>query len=419
MSLRVLVIDCEKDFRRLLAQHVSAAHEDATVVEYDPAVRGPLPPDYSASGYDLVLLGASEGSGQGELRDLAGRPGFPPIILLAGDTSAAAVDAALEAGARACLSRARVDHAALAAALRDARSRRSSRHQDAPARMPASRTARFGNITLRGYHYLRQLAESPMSSVYLAFSERDDCELVLKVLHQAPDDGHGGRVFDRFLREYDIAATIVHPNVVRIFDFGASDDCAYIAMEYFPKGDLRTRIKRGIQPLRALSMLRQMAAALQVLHGAGILHRDLKPGNVMLRDDETVAVIDYGMAKHLALEANITGSGEIFGTPYYMSPEQGHGRETDERSDIYSLGIIFYEMLLRQKPYTAATPMQVIYLHAHAPLPELPPQYRDFAPILAGCIAKEARDRFASAADLVAAAQALEEVVSQDSLRRR
>ena len=128
--------------------------------------------------------------------------------------------------------------------------------------------------------------------------------------------------------------------------------------------------------------LRQMAEALVVLHGAGVLHRDLKPGNVMLRDETSVALIDYGMSKQLALDAAITGSGEIFGTPYYMSPEQGHGRETDERSDIYSVGIIFFEMLMRRKPYVAGTPMQVIYKHAHAPLPELRAELKHFEGLL-------------------------------------
>jgi serine/threonine protein kinase len=131
------------------------------------------------------------------------------------------------------------------------------------------------------------------------------------------------------------------------------------------------------------------------------LHRDLKPGNVMLRDETSVALIDYGLSKQLELDAAITSSGEIFGTPYYMSPEQGHGRDTDERSDIYSLGIIFYEMLMRRKPYVAGTPMQVIYKHAHSPLPELPAELKHLEGILYNCIAKDPARRYASAEQLV------------------
>jgi serine/threonine protein kinase len=160
--------------------------------------------------------------------------------------------------------------------------------------------------------------------------------------------------------------------------------------------------------------MRQMAEALKVLHGAGVLHRDLKPGNVMLRDEQSVALIDYGLSKHVELDASITNSGEIFGTPYYMSPEQGHGRETDERSDIYSLGIIFYEMLMKRKPYVAGTPMQVIYKHAHAPLPELKAEVKHFEGLLYNCIAKDPKRRYGSADQLLDAVRELE----RDELER-
>src|SRR5262245_9727792 len=128
----------------------------------------------------------------------------------------------------------------------------------------------------------------------------------------------------------------------------------------------------------------------------------------MLRDEVSVALIDYGLAKHIELDAAITNSGEIFGTPYYMSPEQGHGRDTDARSDIYSLGIIFFEMLMRRKPYVAGSPMQVIYKHAHAALPELRPELKRFEPMLYNCIAKDPKRRFASAEQLADAASELE-----------
>ena len=123
----------------------------------------------------------------------------------------------------------------------------------------------------------------------------------------------------------------------------------------------------------------------------------------MLREDGTIVLIDFGLAKQVELDAEITATGEIFGTPYYMSPEQGHGREVDERSDIYSLGIIFYEMLTGQKPFLAPTPMAVIYKHSHAPLPELPLPVRHWTPVLQGMLAKNPVDRYASARAVVAA----------------
>jgi DNA-binding NarL/FixJ family response regulator len=416
MSVRVLIIDDQDEFRRLLARHVHTGFESPSVAEYEPAARGRLPGDFSGSAYDAVLLGDKLGRefGVDWLRDLSRRNGFPPIIYLLSRPSPEAEEHAIHAGAHACLSRQKVDHASLIAALRAAQARRGQFSRPAARVDEAALATRFGDATIRGFKFVSQIAESPVSSVYLAESERTGGQVALKVLHQPPDEGAGVRNFDRFLREYQIAASIEHPNIARVHDFGVADDHAFIAMEYFPLGDLRGRIKQGLQPLRAVTFMRQMAEALKVLHGAGVLHRDLKPGNVMLRDEQSVALIDYGLSKHVELDASITNSGEIFGTPYYMSPEQGHGRETDERSDIYSLGIIFYEMLMKRKPYVAGTPMQVIYKHAHAPLPELKAEVKHFEGLLYNCIAKDPKRRYGSADQLLDAVRELE----RDELER-
>jgi len=416
MSARVLIIDDQNDFRRLLARHIHTGFDSPSVAEYEPAIRGRLPPDFSGSAYDAVLLGDTPGRefGIDWLRDFSRRNGFPPVIYFVGSLTPEVEETAIHAGAHACLSRGKVDHGALIAALRSALARRGQYSRPAAREEEASRATKFGEAMIRGFRYVSQLAESPVSSVYLAESEKTGSKVALKVLHQPPSEGAGVRNFDRFLREYQIAASIDHPNVARVLDFGVADDHAFIAMEYFPLGDLRGRIKQGIDPPRSITYLRQMAEALKVLHGAGVLHRDLKPGNVMLRDEVSVALIDYGLAKHLELDASLTSNGEIFGTPYYMSPEQGHGRDTDARSDIYSIGIIFFEMLMRRKPYVAGTPMQVIYKHAHAPLPELKADFKRFEEILYNCIAKDPKRRYASADRLLDAARELE----RDELER-
>jgi DNA-binding response OmpR family regulator len=410
MSARVLIIDDQNEFRRLLARHIHTGFEGPSVAEYEPAARGRLPADFSGSAYDAVLLGDLPGQefGIDWLRDLSRRNGFPPIIYFVTRLSPEIEEAAIHAGAHACLARHKFDHVTLIGALRAAQARGGKFTRPAARADEATRAAKFGDATIRGFRYVSQLAESPVSSVYLAASVKTGEQVALKVLHQPPDEGAGVRNFDRFLREYQIAAAIEHPNIARVLDFGVADDHAFIAMEYFPLGDLRGRIRQGIEPTRAITYLRQMAEALKVLHDAGVLHRDLKPGNVMLREDDSLALIDYGLAKHLELDASLTTNGEIFGTPYYMSPEQGHGRETDARSDIYSIGIIFFEMLMRRKPYVAGTPMQVIYKHAHAPLPELRSDFKRFEEILFNCIAKDPRRRYASADRLLDAARELE-----------
>jgi serine/threonine protein kinase/CheY-like chemotaxis protein len=408
MSPRVLVIDDDPLFRRLLAQHIKTGFDAPSIAEHDPSSSGGLPPDFRAGDYDAVLLTdrAGEPAGLEWLQELAGRAGFPPIIHLTSTPSAEARASALRAGAYACLSRQKIDHNDLVDALRRAR---GSARPALSGTEQLERLCRFGDLTIPGYRFIRTLAESVVSGVYLAQSMKLDIEVVLKVLREAPEaDGAQGDNFDRFLREYDIASGIRHPNIVRIFDFGAGDHYAYIVMEYFPRGDLRARIKQGIRPREAVALLRQMAEALQVLHEAGVLHRDLKPGNVMLHEDGSVVLIDFGMSRKFDLATGLTDNGKIFGTPDYMSPEQGHGRETDERSDLYSLGIIFYEMLMRRKPYVADSPMQVIYRHANSPLPELTPELRSFEPILHGCIAKDREQRYPSAAALVGAVREAE-----------
>jgi eukaryotic-like serine/threonine-protein kinase len=342
--------------------------------------------------------------GQGEkwLDNLLHRNAFPPIIYLAPGDDPALAQRVVKRGAIDCLARERIDHRRMADVLRQGIVQR--RHQLALLKTgpDAERLSQFGSVTIRGHRFARELAIGGTSAVYLAESERAGEMVVLKVLRDSPTAGDEHTQFTRFLQEYELISKVRHPNVVRIFDLGIADDHAYLAMEYFARGDLRSLIARGLDGSEALSYLAQMAAALQVVHAVGVLHRDLKPGNIMLRADGSVALIDFGLAKHVRVDAEITATGEIFGTPYYMSPEQGHGQTCDERSDLYSLGVIFYEMLVRQKPYLAQSPMAVIYMHANAPIPLLPEELRKYQQLLNKLLAKDPVHRLASASALLA-----------------
>ncbi|MDX1481261.1 MAG: serine/threonine-protein kinase, partial [Woeseiaceae bacterium] len=254
---------------------------------------------------------------------------------------------------------------------------------------------------IRGYRFIRKLSATSHSAIYLAERETTGFRVALKVLRQVPDVADTVGAFDRFLQEYELIADIDHPNIVRIFDLGVGDEHAHIVMEYLDGGDLKSRIANGITQRDAIRFLRQLASALAKTHEVGILHRDLKPGNIMLRSDDSIALIDFGLAKRMRLRMEITDEGEIFGTPYYMSPEQGHGNGVDARSDIYSLGVIFYEMLTGEKPFRADTAMGIIYQHAQAPVPLLPARAAEYQALLNMMLAKDPDDRLQSAAEVV------------------
>ena len=160
------------------------------------------------------------------------------------------------------------------------------------------------------------------------------------------------------------------------------------------------RISAGITEPDAVRYLRQIASALAEIHRVGILHRDLKPGNIMLRSDDSIALIDFGLAKRMRLRMELTDEGEIFGTPYYMSPEQGHGNGVDHAATSTVSGVIFHEMLTGQKPFRADTAMGIIYKHAQAPIPLLQPRFARYQALLNMMLAKLPDDRLQSADEI-------------------
>jgi tRNA A-37 threonylcarbamoyl transferase component Bud32/CheY-like chemotaxis protein len=405
MTLRVLIVSDRPEYRQLLAHHVTLEWGDALPAEYEPATRGRLRAAFTGSAYDVVLLDhdVEEERGLEWLVNLRLRPGFPPIVYF-GPTEHAELELrASAAGALRVLPRTDFEHEQLAEALREIVGRQHNVLAEASraARAPTP-PDRFGSVRVRGYHCVRRIAVGGSSSVYLAELPKTGEQRVLKIFRQVPDIVEGGDTFDRFLREYHLVAHLDHPNIARIHDIGVADDHLFLAMEFFPGGDLRQRMGQPLPWREALGFLRQMAGALGALHAVGVLHRDVKPGNVMLREDGSAAFIDFGLARQLGLESDITATGVIFGTPHYMSPEQGHGKPLDERSDLYSLGIVLHELLTAEKPYVAETAMGVIYCHANAPIPALPSKLAHLQPLLDTLLAKEPAGRPSAAAEIVA-----------------
>ncbi len=405
-----MLIDDDPRYRALVRHHVSCVWPDADVVVYNPVVRGPLPAGFLAQGFDAVLLDERWKGGEGLawLGELHARGAFAPLIFLQEHDDPRIEQSARAAGAFEVIALSKVDHERFISALRAA----AALQAEALARWRASPEAReqqtFGGAHVPGYRRIRRIAAGSVSELFLAESLKAGALVVLKVTRDARRADGVDQAFSRFLQEYEIVRRVRHPNVVRLYDLGVTDDFAYLVMEYFASGDLRGVMRTPLAPRVALAYLRQIAAALAAIHEAGILHRDLKPGNVMIRDDGSLALIDFGLAKHRALELEITDKGLIFGTPYYMSPEQGHGKPTDARSDLYALGIMLYEMLTARKPFDGETAMGIIYQHAKAPLPRLPEPLALLQPLLERLLAKDPSDRYASASDVLRAIETLQ-----------
>jgi len=401
MSLRLLVIAERAEYRLLVSKHVEIERPDAVMVEHRLGQDAALDAQFAAAGFDaVVLVGAPPAT---ELESLAvellAKAEFAPIVFVLLQDPPPAPPATVPGLHR--LYGRKIDRAALMRLLADA-SREHKQFQVMRRGHPDfGQRYRFGSVMIRGHRCIRQVGSGGMCKIYLAESERAGTLVVLKVFSQVPDVSERFVGFDRFLQEYEIVAGLKHQNIVRIYDLGIADDHAYIAMEHFPAGDLRQRMKAPLSPAVALHYLEQIASALQAIHDVGVLHRDLKPANVMLRADGSLCLIDFGLAKTNELDADLTGTREIFGTPYYMSPEQGHAEQIDARSDLYSLGVVYYEMLIGRKPYTGTSAMEVIYKHKRAELPEIAPQFASYEGMLRKLLAKSPVDRFQSAGELL------------------
>jgi hypothetical protein len=404
MSLRLLVMGSRADHLLLVRKHLEIEWPEAKLVEHRLGLDPPLSEDFAATGYDAVLMVTAPPVEEAErlAAELVAKPEFAPVVLLEFRDSPKPLPAPRQGLFR--LYGRRIDRALLLQALRDA----SAQHRQSRAMLRSNpdygKRYRFGDITIRDHRCIKQLGSGGMCTIYLAESERAASLVVLKVFRQVPDVSERHVGFDRFLQEYEIVAGLQHRNIVRIYDLGIGDDHAYIAMEHFPAGDLRQRMKTPLTTQQAFDYLRQIASALDAIHAVGVLHRDLKPANIMLREDGSLCLIDFGLAKADAFAAELTGKRQIFGTPYYMSPEQGHAEPIDARSDLYSLGVIFFEMLIGEKPFQGNSAMEVIYKHKRAELPTVPAQFAEFGGLLRRLLAKDPAHRFKSARELLDAA---------------
>jgi len=263
------------------------------------------------------------------------------------------------------------------------------------------------DIEIKGYEIISELGEGGMATVYLAKQISLNRHVAIKVFHS--ELAKDASITQRFLDEGKMSGSLSHKNILQIFDTSESNGRYFIIMEYVQGGTLKeqmSKTKKGLDKLEAISIALHLADALSYAHKKGIIHRDIKPDNVLLREGGSPVISDFGIAKDLSSDTKLTQTGMFIGTPRYTSPEQFSGNATAQ-SDLYSLGILFFEMLTNKRPFDANDPLAVALKHASDPLPKLPKESQELQPILEKLCAKKPKDRYQDAAEFMDALQTL------------
>ncbi|MEX0950867.1 MAG: protein kinase [Gammaproteobacteria bacterium] len=422
--MRILIIDDSRDFISLLRLYLNKELQDAEIIDYDFLKNGKPNADFDWSGYDVLLLDYKLGEhedGLAWLKEFSRNPMFPPTIVLTAEGDEYIAVKAIKLGASDYINKKDISPKRLAemvtAALEINAEKTAEKKllleqdsnivrelRETAKKAPDSKKNKIS--TKEDYKLVRLIGQGAMSHVYLAERVTDGLSVVLKVLDIS---GVTDRVLlRRFVQEAILISEIRSPFVVKIYEHGVTQKYGFIALEFFSRGDLKQRIEYGIHPEVAVSYMTHIAYGLMAIHELDIIHRDLKPANIMFRGDDSLALADFGISKRLGNRSDFTTLGKVLGTPHYMSPEQGQGLTIDARSDIYSAGIIFYELLTAKKPFRADSPAALIYQHIHADVPQLAPALSRYQAIVSRCLAKEPEQRYTEASELITDLEALE-----------
>ncbi len=425
LLMRILLIDNSKEIFAFVRYCLSLTWPYAELEHYPPAC-GKSGLEFDWCRYDLLLLdyqsALMDPEGLSRLRDLKRYRDAPVTLLLSPYANEKTAIQASQLGADYCFNKNDLSPERFTAAITEILEKIRDHTRDpihkskepisdagsrpigyAPAATPSTTRPR-GHVPIPirvpGYENLRQIARGGMASIYLAARSEDRLPVILKILPLA--ENTNPNLLKRFMREYNLLSQLHHPHVANIYERGFASDFAYIAIEYFPAGDLKHRLRKTLSTQQATYYLRQIAHGLSAVHAMDIVHRDLKPANILFRGNETLAISDFGVAKHLATREILTQDNAFVGTLYYISPEQIHDRRVDRRSDLYSLGVILFEMLTGTKPFHGNAVSELFRAHLSAPIPQLPPELTVYQPVIDGLLAKDPDDRFQTTEELLA-----------------
>jgi DNA-binding response OmpR family regulator len=425
MRARLLIVERDLRYGEWLRHHLSVLCPDATVTLIEMSELLLRFDSLTHRDYDLLILSAAFGvtddaqpaEGLDLLRQMRRRTDFPAAIVIAESGDELTAVRALRLGVLDYLPKRLLTPQRLNATVRSAlrrierrvarslarlaradRTRSSAPAGDASAALPRSGAA-LRDLIPR-YRILKTIGESEKAVVYLATSLVLKRDVALKVSTTVANGVSEPQVL---ARERAALAAIRHPAIVEIHDYGSRAGHEYLAMDYFSRGDLKARLRQGVSEEDALRYVGEIAAALRVVHDAGNVHRDLKPANVMLRENDAIVLIDFGLARQLDGGLKSTRTGVLRGSPYYMSPEQALGEELDARSDLYSLGVIYYELLTGKRPYAGQSAIELLEQHVNAPLPHLPDGLAHHERLITRMLAKDRAARTADAHEVMQA----------------
>ena len=399
--MRLLIIDDDPDLRSLLSHYIKQRWPSAVVDEYDPLDHDFPAKDFPLGSYQALILDYMLGRGDGLdwLARLKERPDCPKVLFLTGSGNETIAVRAMKAGADDYQRKQELTREKLLASVHEltADALEKTASPELVSRMEGNSLG--AKIQIPGIKVLRLIGEGGMARVYLASRDGDDEPLVVKILRREVLSNK--TALARFMEEYTLVESIHSRHVARVYRHGKSEEHAYLVMEFFEGGDLNKRLAgKPIDPGEAMRIFRELMFALGEIHEKGILHRDLKPQNLMFRDDGTLALLDFGIAKQIdAIDR--THQGEVLGTPRYMSPEQVQGRALDLRTDIYSAGVLLYQMLTGRHLFDGDTAMDVAMQHLNTPAPGLPVELERYQRLLDKLLEKDRDARFRNADEVI------------------
>ncbi len=254
-------------------------------------------------------------------------------------------------------------------------------------------------IEIPGYKIERELGAGGMATVHLALQENLHRQVALKIM--TPGLAVDETYCHRFLKEGRIAAQLNHNNLLTVYDIGVHDNHYYMASEFLPGGTVRDKMNAGMTSDQVIQIISDIAQGLQYAHSKGFVHRDVKPGNMLFRANGDCVLGDFGIAKAVDSNTGATKLGTSIGTPHYMSPEQAKGEKVDHRTDLYSLGVVFYEMLVNKPPFDAEDPFSVALMQINEPVPDLPEEFQEFQPLINKLMEKDRESRYTHAEDFL------------------